>query len=221
MLRLLLLVLLLLALTIVPFVIWGGDLEASLSEKGAAGWMRGFGGWAWAAGIGLIASDIALPIPATAVMAALGIIYGPWVGGAISAAGSILAGMLGYSVCRMIGPATARKLAGATGLDQAKLLFECWGGWIVAGSRWLPVLPETISFLAGLTAMPVRRYIAALACGAVPLGFVFATAGYLGSNHPVVTMAICAIAPIVLWLTVQPFLPQRQKKKITEKNRGI
>ena len=73
--------------------------------------MRGFGGWAWAVGIGLIASDIALPIPSSAVMAALGIIYGPWIGGAISAGGSILAGLTGYGVCRMIGPATAEKLA--------------------------------------------------------------------------------------------------------------
>ncbi|WP_146347358.1 TVP38/TMEM64 family protein [Falsiphaeobacter marinintestinus] len=208
MLRLFLLVLLLLAVTIVPFLIWGGDLEAALSEKGVAGWMRGFGGWAWAAGIALIASDIALPVPSTAVMAALGIVYGPWIGGAVSAAGSFLAGLLGYEVCRIIGPATAQKLAGAEGFDQAKYLFQQWGGWIVAGSRWLPVLPETISFLAGLTAMPFRRYVTALACGAVPLGFVFATAGHLGSDRPWMMMGICAIAPLVLWMIIRPFLPR-------------
>lgn len=207
--RLLLLILALLAITIVPFLIWGGELEASLSKLGAAGWMRSFGSWAWVAGIALIASDIALPIPATAVMAALGIIYGPALGGAISAAGSILSGLLGYGICRLIPAKTAQKLAGATGFDQAEYLFQRWGGWIVAGSRWLPILPETISFLAGLVAMPARRFILALACGAVPLGFVFATAGYLGANRPLITMAICAITPLVLWVIARPFLRRR------------
>ena len=207
MLRLGLLVIVLLCITIIPFVIWGDGLEAVLSEQGAVGWMQGFGPWAWLVGIGLIASDIALPIPASAVMAGLGIIYGPIVGGLISAGGSMLAGFLGYAVCRGVGPTTAKKIAGSEGFDQARHLFDRWGGWIVAGSRWLPILPETISFLAGLTAMPLRRYALALACGSVPLGFAFATAGYLGSNQPLLTMAICAIAPFVLWLAVRPFLP--------------
>ena len=76
----------------------------------------------------------------------------------------------------------------------------------MAGSRWLPVLPETISFLAGLSRMPLRRYVVALACGAVPLGFVFATAGHLGANNVVATLTISALAPLVLWLILRPFL---------------
>ena len=204
--RLLLLVFLLIGVTVVPFLIWGGDLQDRLSEQGVTGWMRGFGDWAWLAGIGLIASDIALPIPSTVVMTALGIIYGPLLGGLIAAAGGMLAGLLGYGVCRLIGPVTAERLAGAQGFAQARRLFDRWGGWIVAGSRWLPVLPETISFLAGLTGMGFRRYLIALTCGALPLGLVFATAGHLGSDNALLTMAIAAVAPLLLWLIVRPFL---------------
>jgi uncharacterized membrane protein YdjX (TVP38/TMEM64 family) len=206
MLRLFLLVLLLMVATVLPFVIWGGELEAALSEKGAASWMRGFGGWAWLVGIGLIAADIALPIPATAVMAALGIIYGPFFGGAVAAVGSVTAGLIGYGICRMVGPHNAQRLAGADGFAQAKSLFDRYGGWIVAGSRWLPILPETISFLAGLTAMSVWRYLVALACGSVPLGFAFATAGYLGADNVLLTLGICALAPLALWLAVRRFV---------------
>ena len=208
MLRLALLVFALLAITIVPFLFWGDRLEGALAEHGVAGWMQDFGRWAWLVGVGLIASDIALPIPASAVMAGLGIIYGPIMGGVISAFGSVIAGLLGYGACRLIGPKTARKFTGAEGFDQARHLFDRWGGWIVAGSRWLPVLPETISFLAGLTAMPFHRYILALACGSMPLGFVFATAGHVGADRPLVTLAICAIAPFLLWQALRPFLPR-------------
>lgn len=62
--RLLLIVLLLVGVSAIPFFIWGAGIEATLSQKGAAGFMREFGDWAWLAGLGLIASDIALPVPA-------------------------------------------------------------------------------------------------------------------------------------------------------------
>ena len=164
--RLLALVLGLMAISLVPFAIWGEGLEAALAPGAAAEWMRGFGSWAWAAGLALIASDILLPVPATAVMAALGIVYGPWIGGMLAGLGSFLAGMAGYGICRALGPEVARRLAGAEGLAQAETLFARWGGWLVAASRWLPVLPETVAFLAGLARMPAARFALALACGA-------------------------------------------------------
>ncbi|MEH6647766.1 TVP38/TMEM64 family protein [Sulfitobacter sp.] len=204
--RLLLIVFALVALSFVPFLIWGGQLEQDLTRLGAAGWMQSFGNWAWVAGIGLIASDIVLPVPSSAVMGALGIIYGPLLGGAISALGAVIAGLLGYGICRLIGPARAERLAGAEGLAQARQLFERWGGWLVAGSRWLPIFPETVSFLAGLTGMRFAGYLGALACGAIPLGFTFAALGHFGADYALPTLFLCAVAPLLLWLLVRPFL---------------
>jgi len=204
--RLLLIVFVLILLSVVPFLVWGSQIEEDLTRFGAAGWMQSFGRRAWLVGIGLIASDIALPVPSSAVMGALGIIYGPWLGGAISALGSILAGVLGYAVCRVIGPVTAERLAGAEGFAQARALFERWGGWLVAGSRWLPILPETVSFLAGLTGMRFAHYLGALACGAIPLGFAFATLGHLGADNALPTLVVCAVAPLLLWLAMRRFL---------------
>lgn len=196
-------------LVALPFAIWGEAFEALLGSEGAVEVMRGTGVHAWAVGFGLIVADIALPIPSTAVMAGLGVIYGPWVGGAVAAGGSVAAGLVGYGLCRALGPRLGARLAGHEGMARARALFDRWGGWIVAASRWLPVLPETISFLAGLTAMPFGRYLAALACGAIPLGFTFATIGHLGAEAPVATLALAAVAPLVLWALVRPVLAGR------------
>lgn len=206
MIRLLVFVLALVFLVGLPFALWGEDIEAWLSIDGAAEWMRGFGGWAWAAGLALIAADIFLPIPATAIMAALGVIYGPLLGGALSVLGSIAAGLAGYGLCRLINPRLAARLAGADAMGDARRLFDRWGGWLVAASRWLPVLPETVAFLAGLVRMPFWRFSTALVCGAVPLGFAFAAIGALGAEAPVLTLAIAAIAPLGLWAAARPLL---------------
>ena len=59
-------------LVLIPFLIWGDGFEHRLGLAGAIDWLRRYGGWAWAAGVLLLVSDLFLPIPATAVMAALG-----------------------------------------------------------------------------------------------------------------------------------------------------
>jgi uncharacterized membrane protein YdjX (TVP38/TMEM64 family) len=46
----------------------------------------------------LLASDLLLPIPATADMAALGLVYGPLWGGLIGTAGGFLGGAQGYGL---------------------------------------------------------------------------------------------------------------------------
>ncbi len=199
MLRLVLIVFVLGVLVALPFAIWGDQVEAVLTIDGAVKWMRGTG-WAGLAGVGLIVSDIAIPIPSTAVMAGLGILYGPFVGGVLSAIGSILAGSLGYWICRALGPKTAEWLAGQDGMRKAQSLFDQWGLPIVALSRWVPVLPETVAFLAGLIRMPFPRFFGALACGSVPLGFVFATAGHLGREAPILVVILCALTPVAMLL---------------------
>ena len=186
-------------LVALPFAVWGDGFEAALGTGGATERLRSWGGWAWAAGLALLISDIVLPIPATGVMAALGIIYGPVLGGLLSALGSMAAGTVGYAAFRFLGPAVGAWLAGREGLVAAERLFAHWGGWIVAGSRWMPILPETIAGLAGLARMPFPRFQAALACGAFPMGLAAASIGHFGAEAPLLALAASAVLPLALW----------------------
>jgi uncharacterized membrane protein YdjX (TVP38/TMEM64 family) len=68
----------------------------SLEANDALLTLRGYGSWAWALGIALIWADVLLPIPQTAVIAALGIIYGSLLGGLLGSFGLITGGLLGY-----------------------------------------------------------------------------------------------------------------------------
>jgi uncharacterized membrane protein YdjX (TVP38/TMEM64 family) len=193
------LVLLLSAGVLVPYALWGERFEQGLSLDGARAWIERFGAWAWAAGIALLVADVVLPIPSTIVMSALGWTYGWWLGGCVSSAGSMLAGIVAYAASRTAGRPVARWISGDEGLRDAERIFARRGGWIVAGSRWMPVLPETVACLAGLARMPWRRFLVALSCGSVPLGFAFAAIGSLGHQSPVAALALSALVPLALW----------------------
>ncbi len=190
-------------LVLVPFLIWGDYFEAMFTWEGSRAWLDGFKSWAWLAGITLLVSDLFLPLPNTLIIAGLGWRYGILIGGLLGAAGSILSGLLAYWLCRRFGRGMALRFIGQGDLERAEQMFKKRGGWIVALSRWLPMLPEIIACSAGLARMPLRLYVLALACGNLPLGFVFAAIGHFGhENLPLATLLSLVIPP-VLWLIVQ------------------
>lgn len=193
-------VLLLLAGTIIPFMIWGEALESAFSVQGARAWMAGFGPGAGVAGIGLLVADILLPIPSTLVMSALGLTYGPLIGGLYAAAGSALAGLIAYGLSRWLGRPLALRLAGEAGLREGEEFFAAGGAWLVACSRCLPILPEAVACLAGLNRMPFRTFLVAVLCGSLPMGFGFAAIGALGQDDPVWALALSVAVPALLWL---------------------
>ena len=208
--RLWLLIVAVLVFIILPFVFWGDLFERMLDLEGARRWLESLGPWAWLGGIALLVGDLVLPIPGTVVMSALGLRYGWLVGGLVSTAGSVLSGVVAYWLCRKFGHRVAVWLAGRDGLAKGKRLFHGnRGGWIVALSRWMPVLPEAVACLAGLSAMPFRVFLAALISGGIPLGFTFATIGALGVEHPALTIALSALVPVVLYAAALVILRAR------------
>ena len=188
----------------VPFLLWG---DAGLfTAEGAVAWLREHGRWAWLAGVGLLVADLFLPVPGTAIMAALGFTYGPLVGGGISAAGSFFSGALAYGLCRGLGQRAAARLVSAEDLAKGEALFARWGAWLVVMSRWLPLFPEVIACMAGLTRMPAATFFLALACGSAPLGFTYAAIGHAGVAHPALASLVSAGMPPVLWAVIHRLL---------------
>lgn len=213
--RLLLLFLGLVALILIPFFIWEDFLNRVFSPEGAISWLKTYGNWAWAAGMLLLISDLFLPIPGTIVMSAMGYLYGPWLGGLLDSLGSFLSGELAYGLCRLAGRKGALRILGEKDLTRGEKLFTRAGGWLVVLSRWLPVFPEVVACIAGLTHMPARSFHLALACGSIPLGFAFAYVGYMGIEHPTLAVALSALAPPALWLIVRPFFLKNARTQST------
>ena len=196
----------------VPFFLWGEDFTGWFSGASAVEWIRGWGSWGWLAVVGLLVADVVLPIPATPVMSAAGYLYGAVIGGLVSAMGSFLAGMVGYGLCRGVGRGMAVWLAGEKELGEQEQIFRRSGPWLVAASRCLPLLPEVISCLAGLTRMPLGVFALSMACGSLPMGFIFAGIGASGGDHPRLALLMSLLVPPVLWLVSRQILRRGRVK---------
>jgi len=178
---------------------FGQGLEEAWDVNVLAERFREAQGWAWLVGIGLLVADLLLPIPGTIVMSALGAVYGFWLGGLLAAAGSMLAGMFGYGVGHFFKESTARKWLGERDFEKGRALFRRGGALMVAVSRALPIFPEVLACMAGLLRMPFGKFCVALACGSVPMGFLFAWIGTLGREYPGWGLAFSLGVPAVLW----------------------
>jgi uncharacterized membrane protein YdjX (TVP38/TMEM64 family) len=161
--------------------------------------LRDYDAWAWALGIGLIWADLILPVPQTAIIAALGIVYGAVLGGLVGSFALITSGLLAYFLMRTHVRRFAARLVGQSSMDEMGVFFKRSGAWAIVLTRSLPYsIPEAMTFLAGLGGMPFTTFLAAMVLGSVPTAFVFAGVGAGWADYPVLALAVSYVLPIAL-----------------------
>lgn len=142
------------ALVIVPFLIFEKQFEQLgiwLAEGHASG-------WASAATIGsLLALDVFLPVPSSIVSTGAGVLLGFWRGAIVIWIGMTLGCVIGYAFgARAAG--AARKLVGADGLTRAASVMDRYGAWALVLCRPIPVLAESSVVFAGLVRTPLGPF---------------------------------------------------------------
>jgi uncharacterized membrane protein YdjX (TVP38/TMEM64 family) len=174
--------------------------------------LRNYGAWAWAVGPALIWADLVLPVPQTAVIAALGIIYGTFLGGLLGSVGLIIGGLFGYGLMLTSARRFAPRFARSRSLHKMESLFDRSGAWAIILTRSLPYsVPEATVFLAGLARMPMKEFTAALTIGSVPTAFAFAAIGAGWADQPVLALTVSYVLPIAL-LPIALYLIRRRRK---------
>jgi uncharacterized membrane protein YdjX (TVP38/TMEM64 family) len=187
------------AIMLASMLFVGDTIDNQFSGPEGLDRLRSYGDWAWLVGIALIVSDLFLPVPAPAVITLLGMLYGPWLGGFIGGVGTLLAGLVAYGGCRLLGDQFVRYLVGTANLVRLNRFFSRHGLWAIALTRWMPLLPEALCCLAGMSRMRFWPMFAALTCGSFPMGFTFAFLGEAYLERPVTGLLISAMIPLVIW----------------------
>ena len=207
--RLYALVFVLIAAMMSSMLVVGDALDARFGGAEGVRRLEAYGAWAWLLAIVLIVSDLVLPVPGTAVITGLGMIYGPWLGGLIGGVGSVLAGLTAYGGSRWLGARFAAWLVGEDDLRRLARFFERRGPLAIALSRWLPILPEALCCLAGISRMRFGVFLAALVIGGMPMSFLFAWLGRWFESQPLAALVVSGCIPLLLWPLIQYFLRER------------
>lgn len=168
----------LLAIVLVPFALFGAEMEALALRL-----MDSATGRATIAlaGIGLLAGDILLPVPSSVVATLLGTGLGAVAGTLAGAFGLTLGSVGGYALARLAQGA-ARELLGEEDRARAAAAFARWGVLALAVCRPVPVLAEASVLAAGALGVPFRRFLAVTGLANVGLCAVYATLGALAQG---------------------------------------
>lgn len=173
-LRWLLLIAAVLAVPIVPFVIFGDALESQI------------GGWLddalppWSVAllvIGLLASDIFLPIPSSVVSTFSGRMLGFWGGTAASWCGMTAGAAFAFGLVRLFGRPLAKRFSSEEELARVDALAARLGVLVLVLARPVPVFAEASVLLMGTTRLSWWRFLSAVGLSNLGIAAAYAALG--------------------------------------------
>lgn len=173
-LRLSLLFLAMTAVVVIPFVLFGDELDRMTRGAMAHTSSRFV---AASAGVALLVADIVIPVPSTFVITGLGAILGPAFGMLAATIGLTLGCVCGYALGRTLGHGFAARAIGEEDLAYLRDQLARRGALVLALCRPVPVLAEASVIVAGLSGLAAKKVLAVTTLANVGVAAVYATLG--------------------------------------------
>jgi membrane protein DedA with SNARE-associated domain len=144
----------------------------------------------------------------------------------LATAGSLVGAIVGYYIGAWGGRPLLDRYGryvgiGAEDLDRADRWFDRWGGWAVFFGRMVPLVRTFVSYPAGISRMPLPRFLLFTTLGSVPWNLGLIYAGFLvGENYPVIEETIkpyeyviyAVVIALVVFLAVRFWWGKRQRR---------
>jgi membrane protein DedA with SNARE-associated domain len=114
----------------------------------------------------------------------------------LATVGSVVGAVVGYAIGAWGGRPLLDRYGryvgvGADELDRADRWFERWGAWAVFLGRMVPLVRTFVSYPAGISRMPIGRFLAFSALGSLPWNAALIYAGLVvGENYPAIEAAL-------------------------------
>ena len=178
---------LVLAIPIVPFLLFGGEMEARLerwkADPPAAPAVA-------AAVIALLATDVFLPVPSSLVSTLAGWQLGAWGGAAASWVGMNLGAILGFAIARRFGPRLVNWLTRPEDLDRSARLVDRYGLALLVIGRGVPVLAEATVLILGMHRISWRRFLPPVLLSNLGLALAYAMFGDVAERYQLLPLAL-------------------------------
>jgi len=191
-----------LTLPLLPLLIFGDSLDAAvhaLIERDLSPWT--------VAGlvVGVLAVDLVLPVPSTAVSTFGGFMLGLPAGTAASWLGMTLGAILAFGLARACGRPLAVRFSQAEDLRRSEVLAARYGPLVLVLMRGVPLLAEASVLLMGVTELSWRRFFWPVAWSNLGLSLAYAAFGRwaLEANALPAALALSLAVPLAVAIVLR------------------
>ena len=161
---------------IVPFLVLGEAFEQDVTH-----WVEADAERAeqieFVSVLGILASDIFLPIPSSAVMTCAGGVMSFWAAVLSSWIGLTLGAALGFGFSRVLGKPFAARFAEPDDLARIESAGTRYGSAVLLLTRPLPILAEACVLLLGTTGMSWRRFLIPVSAANLAMAVFYVACG--------------------------------------------
>jgi uncharacterized membrane protein YdjX (TVP38/TMEM64 family) len=185
--------LLLLGFILVPFVLLEGRMnelvQHTLQSRASIAWIT-------LAVVAFLLADIVLPVPSSFVLSTTGYLLGLGAGAAVCFVGLTCASLAGYALGRYAGGPLTQRIVGRAQLERFEHLSRRHGDLLLVAFRAMPVLAEATTILAGISRLPLARFITVVSIGNAVVALVYAWIGAVSASQS--SFLFASVASIVL-----------------------
>jgi membrane protein DedA with SNARE-associated domain len=186
------------AVPVVPFLLWGEQLERWLTT-----WLTPPPAgqtifWLTAAAL---STDVFLPVPSSLISTLAGTALSIPLATLASWSGMTAAAILGFAVARAFGRPLAVRFSSEAELDRLDRLSERFGPRVLVLVRALPVLAEASVLLFGATRLTWRRFLPPVALANLGIAAAYSVLGYYGRTQNMMPYVLAASIALPLLAT--------------------
>lgn len=213
-LRWLLLAGLVFAVILIPFFLFGPQIEA-WTERFIESAARQSG---WVAVVlgSLLAFDILLPVPSSLASTAAGLLLGFVKGLITSLVGMTICCAIGFWLGARFGRSAARRIVGDSELKRLEELSRRFGNWAIVIARPVPMLAEASVLFAGMSGVPVYQFLLLSTLSNLGISAVYAAVGALSAttNSFLLAFAGSILVPLVAMLATRRRAPPQEAEEV-------
>lgn len=127
--------------------------------------------------IGLLAADVFLPIPSSILSVSSGALYGFFIGTLVTWIGMTLGCFVGYRIGKTAGVLGVKKYIGEKEFSKLELIVSKYGTMMLVITRAVPVLAEGSTIIAGMSGIPLTKFIIITSLSNFGISMVYAAVG--------------------------------------------
>jgi uncharacterized membrane protein YdjX (TVP38/TMEM64 family) len=191
---------------VIPFLFFGGALE---------NWLRGVSedppsvAASAALVIGLLATDILLPIPSSVISTMSGWQLGWWRGTLATWIGMTLGAVIGFALARRWGQPFALWFSRGEDLERMREVSDRYGPYVLVLTRAMPVLAEASVLIAGIHRLSWRRFVPAVVLSNLGIAIAYSAFGDYAERHQWLPLAlgVSIAVPVLVAAAAKRFFP--------------